>query len=124
MIVVITIIGILAGVVVVNYPRFIGEANIAAAKMDIKTIKENVNTFRWKYHRYPETLDELMNPPDLPGQPPPEPFLNEAPIDPWGREYYFSIEDGKPVVICFGEDGQEGTEDDITDQKGADEGGF
>ena len=115
LIVVITIIGILAATVVVNYPKYIKKTRISRARTDISSITQAARLFNMDIGRYPETLEELVNPPEGPMGVKEDPYLEKVPIDPWGRNYVYSIgEDNKPVVVCVGPDGQEGTADDIS----------
>lgn len=117
LIVVITIIGILAGAVVVNYQRHIDNTKIRIALTDIDSISKNAQLFRMEYNRWPDSIDELMNPPISAAHKKQISYFKKMPIDPWDREYSFHIEEGEPFVISLGEDGIEGTEDDITNQE-------
>jgi general secretion pathway protein G len=114
LIVVITIIGILAAAVVVNYPRYVERARRGRANADVKNIQDACNMYRMDQSRWPETLEDLVSPPETPEGFREEPYLEEMPIDPWGREYLYTLEENRPVIISFGADGEEGTEDDIS----------
>jgi general secretion pathway protein G len=114
LIVVITIIGILAAAVVVNYPRYVERARRGRAEADVENLKNAVNLFRMEQSRWPETLEDLVNPPETRGGLQEEPYLEKLPIDPWGNEYIYVIEDNRPVIISMGPDGQEGTQDDLS----------
>lgn len=120
LIVVITIIGILAAAVVINAPAFIRRARYRRAIADIQTIENAVESYRMEYARFPETLDDLMNPPLTHGAS--DPLLRRVPRDPWGNEYLYAIQDRRPVIICVGEDGQEGTADDVSNMDDAEDG--
>ena len=81
--------------------------------------------YRMEVGRFPESLEELVNPPPNAQGTRDEPYLEKMPIDPWNHPYVFTIEDGRPVIICVGPDGQEGTQDDISNvqqQTGLDQG--
>ena len=115
LIVVITIIGILATLAVVNGPAIMEKVRKRKARADIATIENAVSQYRVEYARYPETLQDLMNPPSTGGGGgPDESLLKKLPKDPWGNDYLFAVEDRKPVIASSGPDGQQGTEDDIT----------
>ncbi len=47
--------------------------------------------------------------------------MSKVNLDPWGREYVYrfpgKINNSEPEIISLGDDGQEGTEDDINSQK-------
>jgi len=121
LIVVITIIGILAGAVVVYYPRWVEKARVTRAKSDIEAIKNAVNMFQFDTGRYPESLEELVNPPADAQGTRPAPYLEKMPIDPWNHPYIYTIEGNRPVIVSAGPDGQQGTEDDLSNvQQAAD----
>lgn len=120
LIVVITIIGILATFVVINAPKFIYDANLAKVESDIKAIEGACDLFKIQNFRYPESLDELVNPPEDRRGNKREAYIAEVPMDPWQRDYIYSLEDRKPIILCVGEDGQEGTQDDISNEKESD----
>src|SRR5262245_56294739 len=82
-IVVVAIILILAGAGALVLPRFLSDANVSRAKMDIKTIETAASAFNVKYHRYPQSVMELTEPTgDGPA------YLKEdLRYDPWGNEY-------------------------------------
>ena len=65
LIVVITIIGILAATVVVNLAGRTDQAKVAAVKIDFKGIETAASLFREDHGRWPDSLEELMNPPDI-----------------------------------------------------------
>jgi len=60
-IVVVAIILILAGAGALVLPRFLADANVSRAKMDVRTIENASSAFMIKYHRYPSTVSELTN---------------------------------------------------------------
>jgi general secretion pathway protein G len=38
----------------------------------------------------------------------PEPYLKKVPVDPWGRPFQYSFDNGNYTITSFGEDGQPG----------------
>lgn len=58
--------------------------------------------------KLPESLEE-MEQPIRPG----EPDFTKIVDDPWGNKYVLEKEGNKIRIVCWGPDGQEGTEDDI-----------
>jgi general secretion pathway protein G len=106
LIVVITIIGILAGAVVVNYTKHVRRTKIMRAKADIAAIMNAITTFRLDHARLPEDLAELTRTP--------EPELDRLSRDPWNHDYVFLNDEDTPFVYSFGPDGVDGTPDDIT----------
>ena len=109
--IVIVIIGLLAGLVTVNVRSYLAKAKQNSAKQEIATIVKALETFYASYSRYPtneEGLDILIKP----STKFPEPLLSGGLTDPWGRVYQYNApgSNGPYEVISFGEDGQEGGE--------------
>ena len=109
LIVVITIIGILASIVVVNVTSRSDDARIAAAKGDLGAIKTACSMFKVDIGRWPDSLDELINPPEDANGTIHE-YLGKLPEDPWGQEYYFEPTDRGVRIYTFGGDQTEGGE--------------
>ena len=115
LIVVITIIGILASVVVVKTSGFAPRARRTAVNADMASIIKVAETIYTETGRYPETIDDMINPTDANGLPL-SASLEEYPKDPWGGEYIYELIDGGPSVTCLGADnelGGEGENEDI-----------
>lgn len=117
MLLVVTIIGILAALVV---PRIAGksqEAKITAAQADIKGgIKSALDQYEINVGSYPRNLQDLVqrpnNAPDWKG-----PYLDEVPLDPWHNPYIYVYpgrhnQNGYDLSSA-GPDGQAGNDDDI-----------
>jgi len=109
--IVIVIIGLLAGIVTVNVRSYLMKARQSTAKAEIATIVQALSTFYATYGRYPtneEGLEILAKPTDKN----PEPLLEGTLLDPWGHPYqYVSPGSGVPFeVISYGADGREGGE--------------
>jgi general secretion pathway protein G len=106
--VVVIIIGILATIVAQNV---IGEddvARVTKVKSDIATFDSAIERFRLKKRRFPESFEELIEANYL--------KVSNVPKDPWDNEYL--LEDGegrfKYIIRSLGPDGEQDTEDDIT----------
>lgn len=116
---VITIIGILAAIVV---PRMVGrseQARIAAAKADIAAMKTALDAFEVDTGDYPKGRSGLVDLIERPrdAQTWHGPYLDKIPKDPWGNEYVYE-RPGKHNVngydlTSMGKDAQLGTDDDI-----------
>ena len=80
--------------------------------------------FRMDMSRWPEGLEELINPPETGLGVREDPYLEELPVDPWGNDYFYNVEGNRPIIVSFGPDRQEGTQDDISSapRSGFDEG--
>lgn len=112
--VVIVLIGLLAGVVSVKVVPLIFKGKTTTARNQMKEISSAVELFYLSQSRYPEELSELTQDyPDHPGG-----FLSEIPQDPWGEEYVYIPESGRTgsgfQIYSKGEDRLDGTEDDVT----------
>lgn len=120
MLVVMVIIGLLAGLV---GPRMFGkvdDSKVQTAKTQIKMIKGCLETMRLDINRFPtqeEGLDSLYHSPKdeavkslWKG-----PYIDEeVPLDPWGKEFQYTLPglDGRPFALySFGADGKLGGED-------------
>jgi general secretion pathway protein G len=114
--VVIVILGILAGLVIPNVVGALKRALGGAAKADITTITSGVKDYYIQNSgRYPESLEELITPDEngityISGR--------KIPKDPWGREYLYDPYPGEnrgPRVFTNGKDGQPGGEGEDRD---------
>ena len=116
MLVVITIIGLIAGLVSVNVIRQGESAKRTAAKAQISTFMNALGIYKLDTGLYPQTTQGLqalrVNPGDLSNWA--GPYLpKDVPMDPWGRpyEYKYPGEHGEdPDIISLGADGREGGE--------------
>jgi general secretion pathway protein G len=116
--IVVAIIGILAGLVASVVGGRDDEARVQAARADLKTLANALELYKLDNYRYPSSeqgLEALMKDPgDAPNWNP-QGYLKgkEAPKDPWKREYIYesSTSSGTPYVLfSLGADGAEGGE--------------
>ena len=118
MLLVVTIIGILAALVI---PRIVGvgeRSRITAAKADINGgIKSALGQYEVDNGFFPKSLQDLVTQPsnakNWHG-----PYLEKLPVDPWGNPYVYYYP-GKHTassydLLSVGFDAKEGTEDDVT----------
>lgn len=113
LLVVIVIIGLLAGYVAPRYFSQVGKSEIQVARAQIESIEKALDQFRLDTRHYPSAeqgLDALVtkpaNEPNWSG-----PYLKKAvPSDPWGRPYVYRIpgEKGEFQLFSFGKDGKAG----------------
>ena len=119
---VVIIIGVLAGIVI---PRLAGrtqKASLAAAKMTVQGVSTSLEQFELDVQRFPSTEEGLAALLERPAALPEEtvwngPYLKEAPLDPWSRTLVYRYPGDKGVdfdLISMGPDGQLDTEDDVT----------
>lgn len=120
--VVVIILGILAAIVAPNVIGRVGDAQVAAAKQDIRGIENALKFYRLDNFSYPTTeqgLEALVNRPADPsirnwkqGG-----YLDRLPKDPWGNPYQF-LNPGQNAEIdiyTFGRDGRPGGEGEDAD---------
>lgn len=111
LIVVITIIGILSTVVVVNVVGRSDQAKIAKVKQDFASIQTAASMFRNDHGRWPDSLEELLNPP-APESGPTFEYLSRQPLDPWTNELYqFEQTEEGILLVSLGADMAEGGSD-------------
>jgi general secretion pathway protein G len=117
MLLVVTIIGILAALVI---PKIVGrseQARVTAAQADINGgIKTALDACEVDTGKYPNSLQDLVQAPaNATGWH--GPYLDKLPLDPWGNPYLYAYP-GKHNANSYdlesvGPDGKEGTDDDI-----------
>ena len=109
--VVIVIIGLLAGTVSVSARSYLIRGKKNVAKMEISRICEAIETFYAQYDQYPSNeagLTALIDKTDDF----PDGLLDRFPTDPWGNPYQYNHPGrNRPYeVICYGAGGTEGGE--------------
>ena len=113
LLVVIVIIGLLAGYVAPRYFVQVGKSEVQVAKAQIASIEKALDQYRLDVRRYPTTeqgLDALMTKPaneaNWNG-----PYLKRAiPNDPWGKPYVYRApgQKGEFDLLSYGRDGKAG----------------
>lgn len=113
--VVMAIIGMLAVMVAPNLFRQQAGAMRDAALSQISTLETALDTYRLDVGQYPDSLEGLME--NESGRATWNgPYLRrEVPKDPWGNEYYYELNGSEFLLLSFGEDGQQGGEDNDAD---------
>lgn len=108
--VVLVIVGLLAGMVAIGTRGYLARAKQGTARAEIATIGEALETYYLAHDRYP-THEEGLDVLTTTSERWPEPLLRSAPIDPWGRPYQYNTpgRDGQPYeVLSLGADGRDG----------------
>ena len=112
LLVVVAIIGVLAGYVGPRYFSQIGKSEVNAAKAQIDALEKALDQYRLDTGSYPAgelglaaLLQRPNNEPKWAG-----PYLKKAlPPDPWGRPYVYRLaETGSVHLLSYGKDGQPG----------------
>jgi len=124
MLVVLAIIGLIAGLVGPRLFRNVDRSRVTAATTQIKLLRGAVENLRLDIGRYPTAQEGLS----LLNKPPADPalasrwrgpYLDETvPQDPWSKAYQYSLpgRDGQPFALySLGADGQPGGEGEAQD---------
>lgn len=119
--VVIVIIGLLAGVVTISVRSYLIRSKQNIARLEISKICQALDTYYGEFDRYPTSeqgIESLVQKSDAF----PDGLLNKLPADPWGHPYeYTSPGRQAPYeVICYGADHREGGEGADADISSAD----
>ena len=119
-VIVIVILVTLASIATPMYMNYIKNANIGAAKSQIKLLVDAVNGYKLAYKDYPQGENGLQalveNVEDKENW---TPSLQGAlPKDPWGNDYIYKCpgDENRPFeIISYGADGEPGGEDENAD---------
>lgn len=120
LLVVMVILGLLAGYVGPKYFAQVGKSETKAARAQIEALEKSFDMFRLDTGHYPSSEQGLQS---LVVKPPNEPrwngpYLKKAvPMDPWGRAYIYKFpgEHGDYDILSLGKDGRPGGEGDNAD---------
>ena len=103
LLVVIVIIGLLAGYVAPRYFSQVGKSETQVARAQIDSLEKALDHYRLEHRRYPTTEEGLAAL---------GPFLKKAvPNDPWGRPYVYRVPGQKGSdfeLFSYGRDGKAG----------------
>jgi general secretion pathway protein G len=113
LLVVVVIIGLLAGFVAPRYFGQVGKSEVATARAQIDALEKALDQYRLDTGRYPSTELGLKA---LVERPPEEPKWNgpylkkSVPLDPWGKPYMYKIPGAKWdfELVSYGRDGKPG----------------
>jgi general secretion pathway protein G len=111
--VVLTILGLIAGAVIVAVIPQLERARHDRAELDIKNIESGLKLYYARKGNYPDTASGLKALVDMQ-------ILESLPKDPWGNDYAYTREGSQPVITSYGRDGVpggEGPDADISNRK-------
>lgn len=119
--VVLVILGLLAGLVGPKLFSKIDSAKVKTAESQVKMLKTSLQTFRLDVGRYPSSDEGLnalvVNVASISGWQ--GPYLDEGvPLDPWGNSYVYELKPSQYQefsLYSFGEDGQKAGDDNAQD---------
>jgi len=113
LLVVVVIIGLLAGFVAPRYFGQVGKSEVNVAKAQLDALEKALDQYRLDVGRYPDNelglkalVQKPANEPKWSG-----PYLRkDVPLDPWGKPYIYKIpgEKGEFDLLTYGKDGQPG----------------
>jgi general secretion pathway protein G len=113
LLVVVVIIGLLAGFVAPRYFSQVGKSEVQVARAQIDAFEKALDQYRLDTRRYPPSdvglaalIEKPANEPQWSG-----PYLRKAvPLDPWGRPYVYRTPGtkGDYEVVSYGRDGRPG----------------
>lgn len=120
LLVVMVIIGLLAGYVGPRYFSQIGKSEVKAARAQMDALEKSLDQYRLDNGRYPTTEEGLKALVERPATAPKwgGPYLKKAvPPDPWDRPYIYRApgEHGEYDLSSLGKDGQPGGSDEAAD---------
>lgn len=120
LLVVMVIIGLLAGYVGPKYFAQVGKSEVKTAKAQIVSLEQALDQYRLDTGHYPSTEQGLAALFVKPGDEPKwnGPYLKkETPPDPWGKPYVYKQpgEHGEFDLFSYGNDGQPGGSDMASD---------
>lgn len=120
LLVVMVIIGLLAGYVGPRYFSQIGKSETKAARAQIDALGKALDQYRLDTGHYPSTQQGLNALDAAPGNEPnwDGPYLRKSvPPDPWGQPYVYRQpgEHGEFDLLSYGKDGQPGGSDEAAD---------
>jgi general secretion pathway protein G len=122
LLVVMVIIGLLAGYVAPRYFGQIGKSEAKVARAQLDALEKALDQYRLDVGRYPSTeqgLSALVTKPTNEGRWS-GPYLKKSvPLDPWGRSYLYKSpgEHGDFDLVSLGKDGQPGGSGEAEDIK-------
>ena len=116
--VVIIILGILAGLIIPRIMEDPEKAKVVKAKLQIEGFSAALKRYKLDNGDYPSTdqgMQALVEKPSvgkIPGRYPEKGYLPKVPKDPWGNDYVYVCpgEHGDFDIISYGGDGKEGGE--------------
>jgi general secretion pathway protein G len=120
LLVVVVIIGLLAGFVAPRYFGQVGKSEVNVAKAQIDALEKALDQYRLDIGRYPDNELGLKALVERPASEPKwaGPYLRkDVPLDPWGKPYIYKMpgEKGDFDLVSFGKDGQPGGSGEAAD---------
>ncbi len=122
MLVVLTIIGLIMGLIGPRVLGYLAESRVKAARLQIESFSSSLDLFYLDTGRYPTTAEGLdalaQRPADVAVWNGPYVKGGRVPLDPWGHPYQYRspVDNDRPYeIVSFGSDGREGGTGDAAD---------
>ena len=109
--IVVTILGLLVGLVAVNAPSILHSNRVKTAKMNIQLLQDKIDIFYSDTGKFPADLNELVTAKTKDGVE--LKIIKKVPKDPWGNDFVYTVpgKEGEDYSISsYGADGQAGGE--------------
>ena len=110
--VVLVILGLIAGAVTVAVIPRINEARVDRTKLDIASLENGLKLYYARTGKYPDTATGFKALLDMQ-------IIDKPPKDAWGNDYVYLLESGRPIITSYGADaapGGDGVNTDITNR--------
>ena len=109
--IVLIIVGGLLSILAPNVMRQLSRGNVSQAKIQLKTIGNQLDMFYAACGFYPDAgqgLEALVEPPDNCPEWGPDPYIDRVPTDPWKNEFVYERSGSSYTLTSLGADGREG----------------
>lgn len=109
--IVLVILSGLIGVLATQVTSRLGKARVQEAKIQMSEIQKALDMFYTECGFYPATeqgLGALVEAPSNCSNWGPDPYLKKTPKDPWGQNFIYELQNGRPFLASLGEDQREG----------------
>lgn len=106
--IVIAIIGGLAGLLVPRVLANQARANVKQTKLILQTVAEALGQYHSDCGKYPESLEGLSKSDGSCSSWGPVAYMNKIPTDAFGKKLVYAVEDSEYVLKSLGKDGKEG----------------
>ena len=109
--IVLVILSGLIGVLATQVTSRLGKARVQEAKIQMSEIQKALDMFYTECGFYPSTeqgLNALVEQPSNCSNWGPDPYLKKMPKDPWGQNFIYELQNGRPFLVSLGEDQREG----------------
>ncbi len=114
LLIVLAILGLLAALVGPSLFGNLEKGKRTTAAAQISNLASALDSYRIDVGRYPESLEGLREN-DTGRDAWAGPYMRELPLDPWGNDYHYEVQERDFVLLSYGADGAAGGEGDDAD---------